>query len=156
SSSYKRRAVPAHTTTAELLDRYDGVLLDIYGVLFDASGPLPGALELLADLRRRRAPHAFVTSDASRSTATYGKRFASHGIDVAPEQVVTAGSLLPGCCAARGLVGARTCVLGTPESADYVRAGGGGVVPVSQGMELDVLAVCDDAGFEFRAGIEWA
>ena len=27
----------------DLLGRYDGILLDVYGVLLDARGPLPGA-----------------------------------------------------------------------------------------------------------------
>jgi ribonucleotide monophosphatase NagD (HAD superfamily) len=64
--------------------------------------------------------------------------------------------LIPGWFAARGLAGARTCVLGTDDSVDFVRAGGGVVVPLGPGMDIDVLAVCDDSGFEFLSGLEWA
>ena len=42
------------------------LLLDVYGVLMDARGPLPGAAELLAELERRGTPYAIVTNDASR------------------------------------------------------------------------------------------
>jgi 4-nitrophenyl phosphatase len=132
----------------ELLARYDGLLLDVYGVLMDARGPLAGAAELLAHLEADR-PYAIVTNDASRSPATYAARFARHGITVPAERFVTSGSLLAHHAPLRGK---RTCVLGTADSRAYAEAGG--AIVVSFGDELDALAVCDDDGFELRAGIE--
>jgi len=139
-----------------LLDAYDGILLDAFGVLVDARGPLPETAPLLAELARRRLPFAIVTNDASRSAATYARRFAAMGLLVEPAQVVTSGSLLPGYFRAQGLVGARTCVLGTDDSYEYVREGGGVPVPLGPGMEVDAVAVCDDSGTPFLEGIEWA
>jgi HAD superfamily hydrolase (TIGR01450 family) len=147
---------PIATSTRELLDRYDGVLLDIYGVIVDAAGTLPGARELIGELDRRRMPYVFVTNDASRSIATYVDKLAALGIDIDGSRFVTSGSLVRGYFARRGLTGARTCVLGTPDSATFVREGGGQIVTLEQGLELDVLAVCDDAGFDFLPGMEWA
>lgn len=147
---------PTPTTIVDLLDRYDAILLDAYGVLVDDRGPLPGAAPLFAELARRAKPYAIVTNDASRSQATWAARFARHGIAVAPERVVTAGSLLPGYFRDRGLAGARTCVLGTADSAEFVRAGGGVPVEVAPGMEIDALAVCDDSGTPFVDGIQLA
>jgi HAD superfamily hydrolase (TIGR01450 family) len=131
-------------------------LLDVYGVLLDGSGPLPGARELIVELNRRDTPYAIVTNDASRSLATYVQRFAWFGLPIAGERIVTSGSLLAGYLAARSLAGARVCVLGTEDSAQFVRAGGGCVVKLEPGLDFDVLAVCDDAGFEFLPGLEWA
>ncbi|HEY1549181.1 MAG TPA: HAD-IA family hydrolase [Kofleriaceae bacterium] len=147
---------PPSTTTRELLDRYAGVLLDVYGVLLDARGPLPGAAELIAELARRDMPYAIVTNDASRSAQTYTARFATHGIAIAPERFVTSGSLLPGYLRDHGLVGARVGVLGPADSRAYVRDGGGVPVELEPGMTIDALAVCDDAGFEFLRGCELA
>jgi HAD superfamily hydrolase (TIGR01450 family) len=147
---------PEHTTIAALLERYDGVLLDAYGVLVDAGGLLPGTAALFAELARRATPFAIVTNDASRLPRTYAARFAAHGIALAPEQVVTAGSLLPGYFRDRGLAGARTCVLGTDDSVAYVRDGGGVPVALAPGMAIDVLAVCDDSGTPFVEGVELA
>ena len=147
---------PSPTTVGALLERYDGLLIDAYGVLVDARGLLPGAAELLAVLRARGVPFAIVTNDASRSPATCAARFAAAGIAIAPDRVVTSGSLLPGYFRGRGLVGARTCVLGTDDSFDSVRAGGGVPVALAPGMELDALAVCDDSGTPFVDGIELA
>ena len=137
----------------ELLDRYTGILLDVYGVLLDASGPLPGASELLAELARTNHPYVIVTNDASRSPETYARRFAAHGMIVPPDRFVTSGSLLPGALP-RG--SPRTLVLGTADSLAYARAGGGTIVPLGAGIEIDALAVCDDDGFEFLPGIERA
>ena len=147
---------PAPIAIRELLDRYDGVLLDVYGVLLDASGPLPGARELVAELARRGTPYAIVTNDASRSAATYAHRFAALGLPIGAEHVVTSGSLVPGYFAREHLAGARTLVLGTPDSVAYVREGGGVPVALAPGLELDALCVCDDDGFPFLEGIELA
>lgn len=147
---------PKSTTTAELFDRYEGVLIDVYGVLLDAAGPLPGAFALMAELHRRAMPYAIVTNDASRSPATYSARFARHGIAISEERFITAGGLLPGYFRDRGLVGARTCVLGTADSVAFVRAGGGVPIKLTPGVDLDVLAICDDDGFDFLPTVEAA
>lgn len=148
--------MPTAATISELLDRYAGVLLDVYGVLLDGSGVLPGARELIGELERRATSYAIVTNDASRSVATYVARFARLGLPIAGERIVTSGSLVPGYFAQHGLAGARVCVLGSADSVAYVRAGGGEIVPLTEGLDLDVLAVCDDEGFEFLPGLEWA
>jgi 4-nitrophenyl phosphatase len=148
--------VPSAATTRDLLDRYAGILLDVYGVLLDAGGALPGARELIDELNRRGMPYAIVTNDASRSIDTYVQRFARFGLAIAGEHIVTSGSLLPGYLRGKSLAGARVCVLGTADSIGYVQAGGGTIVPLAAGLELDVLAVCDDAGFDFLSSIEWA
>jgi len=147
---------PSLTTIRALLDRYDGVLLDAYGVLVDGSGLLPGAAALLAELDRRAVPFAIVTNDASRSSTTYAARFAGYGVAVDPERIVTSGSLLPAYFRERGLAGARTCVLGTADSIGYVREGGGVPVALAPGMAIDALAICDNAGTPFVAGLELA
>lgn len=139
---------------AELLGRYEGILLDAYGVLVDASGALPDAPPLIAELNRRGTPYAIVTNDASRSPATYVQRFTSLGLAIGAERIVTSGSLLPGYFRDRGLAGARTLVLGTADSYAYVREGGGVPVALEPGIEIDALAVCDDSGTPFLEGIE--
>ena len=146
--------MPRSTTTRDLLEQYAGVLLDLYGVLVDGSGLLPGAADFLAELHRRATPFAFVSNDASRSTETYVRRFANWGVKVSGDRFVTSGSLLPAYLADKKLAGARVAVLGTADSEAFVREGGGEVVPVRAGMEIDALAVCDDAGFAFLDGLE--
>jgi HAD superfamily hydrolase (TIGR01450 family) len=150
------QSLPASATTRQLLEKYPGVLLDVYGVLLDGQGALPGAAELLGEIARRRKPYALVTNDASRSVTTYARHFAALGIEVDPARLLTSGSLISSYFAARSLAGARVVVLGTPDSAEYVRAAGGVVLTLAPGVELDALVVCDDAGIDSLAVIEWA
>jgi HAD superfamily hydrolase (TIGR01459 family) len=148
--------VPRPATIAELLATYDGVLLDAYGVLVDGAGVLPGAAELIGQLSRRGKRFAVVTNDASRSQATYVRRFAGLGLAIAADQIVTSGSLLPAYFRGRGLAGARTLVLGTADSSAYVIEGGGVPLALEPGMDIDAVAICDDAGTPFLDGIELA
>lgn len=138
----------------DLLDRYDGLLLDAYGVLVDAAGALPGAVALIAEARRRGLPLRVVTNDASRSPATCAARFAGLGLPITADEVCTSGQLLAPALLARGLGGARVAVLGTDDSRAYVRAAGCELVPLQAGLELDAAAICDDAGFPFLLGCE--
>jgi ribonucleotide monophosphatase NagD (HAD superfamily) len=138
----------------DLLPRYDALLLDAYGVLVDATGALPGAAALLAELRRRGQPLRVVTNDASRSAATCAARFVALGLAIEPHEVITSGSLLAPAIAAHGLVGRRVAVLGTDDSRAYVHDAGALVVPLAEGMEVDGVAICDDAGFPFLRGCE--
>lgn len=147
---------PRSTTIPDLLARYEGVLIDAYGVLVDGSGALPGAAALIDALNRRAVPYAIVTNDASRSQATYERRFAALGLAIPAHRVVTSGSLLPGYFRERGLAGARTLVLGTEDSYAYVVEGGGVPVELVEGVEIDAIAICDDAGTPFLDGIELA
>ncbi len=139
---------------ATLLDRYDGVLLDAFGVLVDGSGALRHASALIVELVRRGTPYAIVSNDASRSPETFARRFAGLGLAVAADRFVTSGTLLPGFFANHR--GARTCVLGTEDSCAFVEAGGAHVLALREGMELDAVAVCDDGGTPFLDGMELA
>lgn len=150
------KPAPRATPIAALLDAHDGVLLDAFGVLVDGSGALPGAVALIAELERRARPYAIVSNDASRSRATFARGFAALGLQVPAERFVTSGTLLPAYFRDRGLAGARTCVLGTEDSCAFVREGGGVPVELAAGMEIDAVAVCDDAGTPFLDGMELA
>jgi HAD superfamily hydrolase (TIGR01450 family) len=148
---------PASARLGALLDRYEGVLLDAYGVLNDARGALPHARALIAALHERGQPFAIVTNDASRSPATLSARFAGMGMAIAPAQIVTSGDLLAPYLRELALPAAARClVLGTDDSRAYVAAAGVEVVHVDDPGEVDAIAICDDAGFPFLPGIEAA
>lgn len=138
---------------ADVLDRYDGLLLDAFGVLVDGSGALPGAAELVAELERRNKPFLIVTNDASRLPETVAQRLAGFGIPVAAGDVLTSGQLLAPYFAERGLRGARCLVLGTEDSERYVEDAGGVVCPIDAGADYQVVAVCDDDGYPFLEGL---
>ena len=141
---------------AALIDRYDGFLFDAYGVLVDASGPTPGAAAAIAAVRAAGKSLAVITNDASRQPATAAARFARLGLTIAAEEIVTAGDMIAPYVAAHQLAGARAIVLGTADAGTYARDAGLEVVELDDGAAIDALVICDDAGFDFLAGMNAA
>ena len=139
----------AHDDHRELLDRYDGVLLDAYGVLDRRARrrcPAPASCSPSSSAAARRTRSSPTTRRAS--PATYARRFAGIGLAVPRRAVRHLGQPARPATSPRGLAGARTCVLGTADSRAYVAQGGGVVVPLAPSIEIDALAVCDDDGFD--------
>jgi len=137
--------MPTTARIAELIDRYDAILLDAYGVLVHADGALPGAAELIDHLRAIGKPFFVVTNDASKLPETGAARYQSFGLAIDADHMITSGQLL----ANTGIDGARCMVLGTADSAAYVRAAGGTVVAPDEDARYDVIVVGDDAGYPF-------
>jgi HAD superfamily hydrolase (TIGR01459 family) len=142
-----------HVKLADVLGRYDAVLLDAFGVLVDGTSALPGAAELVTELRRRGMPFLVVTNDASRLPSTASERFRRFGLDIPVEDVLTSGQLLAPYLAERGLAGARCLVLGTEDSQRYVTDAGGLVCPIDADGDYQLVAVCDDEGYPFLDGV---
>jgi ribonucleotide monophosphatase NagD (HAD superfamily) len=57
---------PVDTDIDHLLERYELILLDAYGVLLDKRGALPGARELISRLNSEQRPYYLLTNSASR------------------------------------------------------------------------------------------
>jgi HAD superfamily hydrolase (TIGR01459 family) len=57
---------------APLADRYDGFVLDLWGVVHDGRRPYPGVPEALAELKKRGKKVAFLTNAPRRSWAVQG------------------------------------------------------------------------------------
>jgi len=143
-------------TRRELVAAYDVVLLDAYGVLLDADGPLPGARDLLADLRAAGREFYILTNDASRTVPETEAAYRRKGLDIPAARIVTSGSLLPGYFARHALAGCRCAVLGPEGSRQNVAAAGGVPVDVTADADADVLVVCDETGYPFLETVDAA
>ena len=142
------------TTIDELVERYAALLFDAYGVLSYSVGALPGAVELIDRLNGAGKPYYVLTNDASALPESRAERYRAVGLNVDAERIITSGSLLTGYFAEHGLRGARCAVLGTEDSAEYVRRAGGDVVAAADGF--DALVVGDQSGFAFVSGVDAA
>jgi HAD superfamily hydrolase (TIGR01450 family) len=135
-----------------LIDRYDVLLIDAYGVLVTSSGALPGAAELTKRLSESGKAYYILTNDASRLPSTAAARYRACGLMIDPDRVITSGLLLKDHFAARRLVGARCVVLGPADSRRYVEDAGGLVVAASDAF--DVLVIADESGFPFLETVD--
>jgi len=138
------------TTIQALIDNYDALLLDAYGVLVTAGGSLPGAAAVVQNLASRGRPYFVVTNDASRLPGAIAARLQGLGLPIEAERVVSSGALLTPYFREHGLAGCHTAVFGPADSQTYVRDAGG--VVVEPGEAFDVLAVCDEHDTPFLEG----
>ncbi len=140
------------TTLADLIEGYEVLLFDAYGVLVHSQGALPGAVELIQTLNRMAKPYYILTNDASKLPATAAAFFQQHGLALTPDRIITSGSLLLRYFAAHRLRGARCVVLGPEDSVQYVREAGGRIVPPAE--TFDVLVIADEYGFPFLETVD--
>jgi HAD superfamily hydrolase (TIGR01450 family) len=140
------KAIPT-LDAAELIERFEVLLLDAYGVLVHHGGALPGAAELIATLNARGKRYFILTNDASRSNQTSAARFAEMGLVIEAEQIISSGGLLARHFASHDLDGRPCVVLGPDDSRQLVRAAGGDLV--TPGHDAEVLVVCDEVGYDF-------
>jgi len=142
------------TRIEALIDRYDALLFDAYGVLVHAEGAMPGAADLLRRLNRIGKPYHVLTNDASKLPETAAVRYRGFGLEIGADRIVSSGLLLESYFAAHALRGARCAVLGTHDSQQYVVRAGGEVVPADS--DFEVLAVVDQTGFPFLDTVDAA
>jgi 4-nitrophenyl phosphatase len=74
-----------------LADKFDGLLIDLDGVVWIGREFLPGAAEALAALLDAGKEIVFVTNNPAKRPAAYAERLAVAGVEVGPERIVTAG-----------------------------------------------------------------
>lgn len=135
------------TTLPALIERYDALLFDAYGVLVHGTGLMPGAVEARDVLEASGKPWFVVTNDASKLPATAAARYRRLGLDLDPDRIVTSGMLLAPWFERDGLRGARCAVLGPPDGVRYAELAGGEIVPPD--ADFDVLVIADETGFPF-------
>jgi HAD superfamily hydrolase (TIGR01459 family) len=137
---------PPRISVPDLIGVYDGLLLDAYGVLLDKTGPLPGAVAFVEQLEAAGKPYLILTNSASRLPAALAAEMGAMGFSTGAERILTSGALLGPLFRQRGLQGAACVVLGTEESADYVRQAGGQPVPWLGEGDAEVVVVADQQG----------
>ncbi len=146
-------AVP-RTSIGELIDRYDALLFDAYGVLVHTSGAMPGARETIGRLNRANKPYAVLTNDASKLPQSAARRYQGFGLDISVDHILSSGLLLRDYFEQHGLRGANCVVLGTADSTRFVEQAGGSVVPPD--APFDVLVVGDENGYQFVETVDAA
>ena len=139
---------PLDLNFSALRTRHDAIFFDAYGVLIDAHGPLPGAIDAIATLNAAGQSFLVVTNDASRSGTSAAARLQGLGFDITPRQILSSGMMIAPALRESLRPGARVVVLGTPDSADYAREAGVEVVDATVEQPADAVVVADEGGFD--------
>lgn len=130
-------------TMSEIIDQYKLLLFDAYGVLVRTEGAIEGAATLIENLNATQHNYFILTNDASRHITTSFERFNQLGLSIPLERIITSGSLLTRYFQERQLQGAKTVVLGPPDSHRYAQDAGAQLVKPWQLDHLDALVLGD-------------
>ncbi len=137
------------TNAKHLLDSYDGLLIDAYGVLVNQQGPIPHALAFMSQIVSQNKPFVIATNDASRLPLTIANRLNRFGFTISPDQILCSGELLQEYFVQHNLTGCRCIVLGPEDSRQHVARAGGEVVPAELDSKCEAIVVCDEEGYPF-------
>jgi len=130
---------------------YDGLIIDLDGVIWLGGDPITGAAEAIAALRARGIKVLFLTNEPLRSRGTIAARLTDIGIPATATQVMTSAA-----AAARtvgslpGLLTRRALVLGPPALHDEISAAGFQLLTCENACQADVVVVGGHEGFNYR------
>ncbi|MFK7823554.1 MAG: HAD-IIA family hydrolase [Oligoflexales bacterium] len=140
-------------SSEELLNLYDVILLDSFGVLVNAEQAIAGAESFLKRLRDNSKKFFVVTNGSSQSVDKTVASLKNKGISVETQQVITSGSLVHDWIMQEGLDGSKVYILG-PESSHFVLEGTSCSLCPLDDYNFDLLIITNQSGYPFLEGLE--
>jgi 4-nitrophenyl phosphatase len=132
-----------------LADDFDGLLIDLDGVVWIGREPVPGAPETLRALLEAGKRIVFVTNNPGKPPAAYAERLRGLGVEVGEEQIVTAGMVVARLAGAAAGAGGGAFVIGGAPLQEMVAATGATLLVGEAGREADVVVVSGHRGFDY-------
>jgi glycerol-1-phosphatase len=130
-----------------LADEFDGLLVDLDGVVWVGREMLPGSVEALRSLLDQGKQIVFVTNNPAKLASEYAQRLRDAGVAVADDRVVTAGEATARLAAEQG--GGTAFVIGAPAFHESVAAAGMKLLEGEASHEADVVVVSGHRGFDY-------
>ncbi|MDB5128736.1 HAD-IIA family hydrolase [Mucilaginibacter sp.] len=137
-----------------IIDRYEIIFFDAFGVLKNHSGLVPGIERTFDYLEAQKKEYYIVTNDASRSPGQLAQSYHNKGLyAVTADRIISSGMLTKEYLDLKvndGIV----AYLGTADSAHYLESSGLHTLPVrdinsSNIDKVNLLVFMDDEGFDW-------
>jgi 4-nitrophenyl phosphatase len=132
-----------------LADQFDGLLIDLDGVVWIGREPVPGSAEALVALLAAGKRLAFVTNNPGKPPAAYAERLGRMGVEVDPAQIVTAG-MVTARLAGEAAGGGSAFVIGAEPLQEMVAAAGAELVVGEPAHTAAVVVVSGHRGFDYE------
>jgi HAD superfamily hydrolase (TIGR01450 family) len=133
-----------------LADEFDGLLIDLDGVVWLGREPLPGAHSALRQLLEGGKELVFVTNNPGRAASTYAERLRGDGVAIGEGRVVTAGQVTARLAAQRAGEGAGAFTIGAPAFREAVAAAGLRPLSGEAARDADVVLVSGHRDFDYE------
>jgi glycerol 3-phosphatase-2 len=133
-----------------LADRFDGLLVDLDGVVWIGRDPVPGSVETLRTLSAVGRRIVFVTNNPGRLPAAYAERLRELGVEVGEGQIVTAGVVVARLAGEAAGEGGGAFVIGAPALKEMVAAEGARLLEGEEAWEAKAVVVSGHRGFDYE------
>ncbi len=133
-----------------LADRFDGLLIDLDGVVWVGRELVPGAVEALGGLLGAGKEIVFVTNNPARAPEVYVERLREAGVSVDDGRVVTAGAVTARLAAEGVGKDGSAFVIGAPGFKDSVRDAGLGLAEDEAALGADAVLVSGHREFDYE------
>jgi HAD superfamily hydrolase (TIGR01450 family) len=133
-----------------LADEFDGLLVDLDGVVWIGREPVPGAAEALGELIGGGKEVVFVTNNSVKGPDAYVARLRELGIPVADGRVVTSAEATARLAVERCGPGATAFVIGAPGFKEVAAAAGLRLVDGDAGRSAEAVLVSGHREFDYE------
>jgi len=132
-----------------LTDSFDGLLVDLDGVVWVGREMVPGAVETLVKLLADGMEIVFVTNNSVRRPSAYAARLRDAGIEIPENHVLTGGEVTARLVAGRAGPGGTAFVIGAPGFKETVAAAGLKLVDGEAAQSADAVVVSAHREFDY-------
>jgi len=129
---------------------YDGLIIDLDGVVWRGGEPITGAAEAIAAVRGSGTRVLFVTNEPRRSRNALAERLAEIGIPATAADVMTSAAVAARIAGSlTGLANRRALVVGPPALHDEIKGAGFQLVTSQEAREAEVVVVGGHESFDY-------
>jgi glycerol 3-phosphatase-2 len=128
---------------------FDGLIVDLDGVVWVGATAVPGSVAAIARLRACGVRLLFMTNDPRGSRADYAARLIELGVPVDESEIVTSGSALASFVREREGVGTTAFVIGSPALKGELSQAGLELLAGEAGREAEIVAVGGHDAFNY-------
>jgi HAD superfamily hydrolase (TIGR01450 family) len=132
-----------------LADEYDGLLVDLDGVVWVGRDLVPGAVQAVNELLADGKEIVFVTNNSVHQPDSYAARLRDAGIATPDNRVITGGAATARLAAERVGPGARAFVIGAPGFKETVAAAGLELLDGDAAQSADAVVVSGHREFDY-------
>jgi HAD superfamily hydrolase (TIGR01450 family) len=133
-----------------LADQYEGLLIDLDGVVWIGRDPVPGSPQALVALQEAGKRLVFVTNNPSRHPSVYAERLGKLGVAASEGQIVTAGTVVARLAGEAAGPGGGVFVVGGAALKEMTAATGARLLEGEAAREADVVVVSGHRGFDYE------
>ncbi|MHB1431032.1 MAG: HAD-IIA family hydrolase [Streptosporangiaceae bacterium] len=129
---------------------YDGLIIDLDGVVWLGGWPIDGVARALRNLRARGVRTLFLTNDPQHSRAAQAQRLSAIGVPATADDVLTAASATAAFLAGQErFAGARALVVGSDALRDEFAAAGFELLPPADAAAARIVIVGGHDRFDY-------